>query len=428
MGKSVASLVCAAMAMASWHSDAHHVHAFGVGRLGSLSRINSPLKSKVFDQTIAVQTTRPVVPVGLVLYMTREEEESESFVLDENDSNQKDCWNPGLRKVMGGLASMGAIETAYLTYIKLWSDAPNDFCSTGGDCGSVILNSPYATISLGPDVSIPLSALGFVAYTLVAGLAVVPLVLSKSSGNNKEEGVNVGDGNVDVDVDVDVDVNNRLALVALTTVMATVSSFLLSLLFGVLHATCPYCLVSAGLSMTLGVLAWAGGAVPPSQTTRGAQLGAYSVLATTAAALAVFSSVVGDTTNDVSSLSSALSVASANDSTLVSPSAPPAITTTSSKESLALAKELKQLDAKMYGAFWCSHCYDQKQTFGKEAMQQIPYIECAKDGLNSQTALCKEHKVPGYPTWEIGGQLYPGEQEIEELQEVVQQQQSQSQK
>jgi hypothetical protein len=86
---------------------------------------------------------------------------------------------------------------------------------------------------------------------------------------------------------------------------------------------------------------------------------------------------------------------------------------------------LKQLDAKMYGAFWCSHCYEQKQTFGKEAMQQIPYIECAKDGLNSQTALCKEHKVPGYPTWEIGGQLYPGEQEIEELQEIVQQQQSQ---
>jgi hypothetical protein len=166
MGK---SLVCAAMAVASWHSDAHHVHAFGVGRLGSLSRINSPLKSKVFDQTIAVQKKRPVVPVDLVLYMAREEEDSESFVLeqpDENDSYKKDCWNPGLRKIMGGLASVGAIETAYLTYIKLWSDAPNDFCSTGGDCGSVILNSPYATISLGPDVSIPLSALGFVGMYL----------------------------------------------------------------------------------------------------------------------------------------------------------------------------------------------------------------------------------------------------------------------
>jgi len=47
----------------------------------------------------------------------------------------------------------------------------------------------------------------------------------------------------------------------------------------------------------------------------------------------------------------------------------------------------------MYGAYWCSHCFDQKQAFGKEAYQRIDYIECAKEGLNSQTALCKDRKV-----------------------------------
>lgn len=49
----------------------------------------------------------------------------------------------------------------------------------------------------------------------------------------------------------------------------------------------------------------------------------------------------------------------------------------------------------MYGAFWCSHCYDQKQAFGLEAYKKIAYVECAKDGLNSQTPLCRERKVTG---------------------------------
>ena len=56
---------------------------------------------------------------------------------------------------------------------------------------------------------------------------------------------------------------------------------------------------------------------------------------------------------------------------------------------------------------------------GFEAMQKIPYIECSKEGLNSQNGLCKERDVPGYPTWEINGQLFPGEQELDELEDIV---------
>lgn len=98
---------------------------------------------------------------------------------------------------------------------------------------------------------------------------------------------------------------------------------------------------------------------------------------------------------------------------------PPAITTQSSETALQLAKELQSLDATFYGAFWCSHCYEQKQAFGQEAMSRIPYVECSRDGVNAQVSLCKDKKVPGYPTWEIGGKLYPGEQALEELQEIV---------
>lgn len=36
----------------------------------------------------------------------------------------------------------------------------------------------------------------------------------------------------------------------------------------------------------------------------------------------------------------------------------------------------------MYGAFWCSHCYDQKQAFGAEAMAAFPYVECYPEGLH----------------------------------------------
>lgn len=96
---------------------------------------------------------------------------------------------------------------------------------------------------------------------------------------------------------------------------------------------------------------------------------------------------------------------------------PPKITSTSSTNALQLAKTLKSLDSKMYGAYWCSHCYDQKQTLGKEVFRNgyVAYIECDKEGYENQRSLCKERKVPGYPTWEIGGKLFPGEQSLEEL-------------
>lgn len=34
----------------------------------------------------------------------------------------------------------------------------------------------------------------------------------------------------------------------------------------------------------------------------------------------------------------------------------------------------------MYGAFWCTHCYDQKQEFGAQAMAEFPYVECFPEG------------------------------------------------
>ena len=40
-------------------------------------------------------------------------------------------------------------------------------------------------------------------------------------------------------------------------------------------------------------------------------------------------------------------------------------------------------------------------------------------GVDNQVELCKAANIPGFPTWEIDGKLYPGEQTLEELEEIV---------
>lgn len=46
-----------------------------------------------------------------------------------------------------------------------------------------------------------------------------------------------------------------------------------------------------------------------------------------------------------------------------------------------MAKRLREAGAKMYGAFWCSHCFSQKEYFGAEAMADFPYVECYPEGF-----------------------------------------------
>ena len=59
----------------------------------------------------------------------------------------------------------------------------------------------------------------------------------------------------------------------------------------------------------------------------------------------------------------------------------PLVTQVSEPRAVELAKRLKAAGAKMYGAFWCSHCFDQKQDFGRDAMADFPYVECYPDGF-----------------------------------------------
>ncbi|MGF1460592.1 MAG: glutaredoxin family protein [Leptolyngbyaceae cyanobacterium] len=79
-----------------------------------------------------------------------------------------------------------------------------------------------------------------------------------------------------------------------------------------------------------------------------------------------------------------------------------------------LAQHLTTEGATMYGAFWCPHCADQKELFGKAA-DSVPYVECDSEGEQAQPQLCTAKEIRGYPTWEINGEFYPGTQSLEKL-------------
>ncbi|MFA5830555.1 MAG: thioredoxin domain-containing protein [Candidatus Paceibacterota bacterium] len=62
------------------------------------------------------------------------------------------------------------------------------------------------------------------------------------------------------------------------------------------------------------------------------------------------------------------------------------------------AQCLKDSEAVFYGAFWCSHCQEQKKAFGDSA-RLLPYVECSTADMKGQTQICKDKKITGYPTW-----------------------------
>ncbi|MBW4486580.1 MAG: hypothetical protein KME12_02200 [Trichocoleus desertorum ATA4-8-CV12] len=80
----------------------------------------------------------------------------------------------------------------------------------------------------------------------------------------------------------------------------------------------------------------------------------------------------------------------------------------------SLAQHLQQTGAKMYGAYWCPHCADQKALF-ESAVTAVPYVECDPKGEKPQPDLCQAKQIEGYPTWEIEGYFYPGTRSLLEL-------------
>ncbi len=87
---------------------------------------------------------------------------------------------------------------------------------------------------------------------------------------------------------------------------------------------------------------------------------------------------------------------------------------TSTPEQQALSAHLRAKGAIFYGAWWCPACFQQKNLFGKEAGNSLPYVEC--DKTDDGRARCMAAKIRAFPTWELAGkERREGVQTIEEL-------------
>jgi polynucleotide 5'-kinase involved in rRNA processing len=67
----------------------------------------------------------------------------------------------------------------------------------------------------------------------------------------------------------------------------------------------------------------------------------------------------------------------------------------------ALARCLTERGVKMYGAYWCPHCVEQKEKFGA-SFEYVPYVECGiKGDLHGVSQACKDAGIKHYPTWQF---------------------------
>ena len=339
-------------------------------------------------------------------------------------SDESGVMEAGGGKAIGGIAVLGALETGYLSYQKLMGggDEGTLLCKGGADssCGDV-LSGPYSMV---PGLNVPLVAVALIGY-----LAVAFMSLTNSDEESKQQEITL----------------------FLTTAMATFSGYLMLVLQFVLHASCNYCYLSATFSIGMALLAWNNRLVRNPTKAAVVSLSSASIAALSSAFLFYATSLTinpGDAAqastapawqamqaaaqaNQVkkdlnSQTAAAPSTARSAGSALreKGPFAPPAIKSHSSEQALAIGKRLQEKDAKMYGAYWCSHCNNQKQELGYEVVkekQMFTYVECDKEGVDSQYGTCKamKDKVPGYPTWEIDGQYFPGEKSLDELEKLL---------
>jgi hypothetical protein len=96
------------------------------------------------------------------------------------------------------------------------------------------------------------------------------------------------------------------------------------------------------------------------------------------------------------------------------------ITSTSGTAEIKLAKYLAKKDVRMYGAYWCPHCYEQQQLFGKEAWAIVKHVECAEDAqTNPQPKVCQKAGIKGFPTWKVRGKLEPGVKKLAQLSKMT---------
>lgn len=302
------------------------------------------------------------------------------------------------RPLIGAIAVLGATNTGYLAATKLAGGEAA--CPTQG-C-DLVLSSPYATV-LGQ----PLALFGLLAYIAMAIFALAPLAIGTENKELRTTAENT----------------SWFLLFMGATAMMFFSWYLMYIMvskFVVPYgsgAICIYCIASATFATLMFLLTILG----RSWDDVGQLLftGIIVSVLTLVGTLGIYSQIDKPVTaNDATEYK----VTSATGQVFFT------ITDTSGESEVELAKHLKQTDAKMFGAFWCPHCADQKKLFGIQAIAEMPYVECAPEGPQPQLELCQAEltkaseklrpiigRDAGFPTWKIGDQYYSGQQSLQDL-------------
>ncbi len=276
------------------------------------------------------------------------------------------------------LSTIGIVDTGSITLKNFGLISSLSCPGTNNGCETV-LNSPWGTILQNDQINIPLSLVGFITYTVILFIILI-LNLSTLTKRNSSK-------------------RFLWWILYLVSCGSSIFSFLLiNIMFFKIEAFCFFCILSAILSFSIFILTIIGARFENRETMfyRGI--------------IVAFIVLIGGLT-----WSNHIDPARANQISANSEKIAPIITTKSSLEQINFAKFLSQSKVVMYSAYWCPHCHDQKQLFGKEASNQLTIIECAKDGKNNQYELCKEKGIEGFPSWEIDNKIYSGTKPLKEI-------------
>ncbi|MFN7678058.1 MAG: vitamin K epoxide reductase family protein [Cyanobacteriota bacterium] len=292
--------------------------------------------------------------------------------LSSHLSSRRRRGDPGhrwARVAMAVLATIGLLDTGSIT-LHRWGVLGPLVCPGGSDGCDKVLSSPWGTL-----FGQPLSLFGALAYLTVLLLALLPLLLKGEPRAKLHQ-------------------TSWWALLLICTAMAVFSAVLLGVMVFKIKAFCAFCLLSASVSLALMVLALIGGDwQEPGKV----------IFRSILVSLAILVVGIGWAT------------ALERPQSAMTQGMPPPVTAPSSPAAIALAKHLTAKGAVLYTAYWCPHCHEQKELFGKEGTAQLKVVECAPDGHNNQAALCSSKQIKGFPSWEINGAIDSGVKPLAKL-------------
>ena len=232
-----------------------------------------------------------------------------------------------------------------------YNESTAALCAEGSGC-DIVRSSSYSTV-----MGNPVALLGVVGFALVLGIS-----FSRLSPFRK-----------------------GLSLYLLALAGVTFSAYLTYLEVAVINAICSYCVASASLMAGILLLLLLQRPLMPRLSADSVRL--YSGLVM---AVVLLGSIVACRGTD----DGAGGVAT--------------------PYQVALAQHLTAERDTMYGAYWCPHCAEQKKLFGN-AFDYVNYVECDPKGKDANPALCQQKGIGGFPTWEIGNDLYEGTRSLQEL-------------